>query len=170
MVEETMMSPLQTLDQELKNLGPKSRTENPVFLKLIQWIPPRPIEHEKEHALFLDVLKKISLFLNEADSDPFIKRNAKAREQIEGHAQYGRMIEELIVHYERDGFPADRSTPQDMLAFLMEQHGLSEMDIAEDLGGQPNVSNVLSGKRELNLRQIRRLAVRFHISPAVFKS
>ena len=68
-VEETMMSPLQTLDHELKKLGPKSKTENPVFLKLIQWIPPHPIDNEKEHTLFLEVLKKISLFLKEADAD-----------------------------------------------------------------------------------------------------
>src|ERR1019366_9820466 len=102
------------------------------------------------------------------DADPTIRHHAKAKEQINGYAQYARVIEEFIVHYERDRFPDAKSAPQDMLAFLMEQHGLSQGDIAEDLGGQPNVSNVLSGKRELNLRQIRRLATRFHISPAVF--
>jgi len=164
-----MMSPLQTLDHELKKLGPKFRTENPVFLKLIQWIPPHPIENGREHALFLDVLKKISLFLNAADADPSTRHSLKAKEQIEGYAQYARMIEKLIEHYERETFRSE-STPQDTLAFLMEQHGLSQSDIAEDLGGQPNVSNVLSGKRQLNVRQIRRLASRFHVNPAVFLS
>ena len=162
------MSPLQTLDRELKRLEPRARGENRFFLKLMAWIPPRPIKTAKEHALFLEILKKISIFLNEADADPTIRHHAKAKEQINGYAQYARVIEEFIVHYERDRFPDAKSAPQDMLAFLMEQHGLSQVDIAEDLGGQPNVSNVLSGKRELNLRQIRRLATRFHISPAVF--
>ena len=162
-----MMSPLQTLDRELKKLGPKSQMENPFFLKLMKWIPPRPIENAKEHTLFLEILKKISLFLNEADSDPSIRRNAKAKEHVEGYAQYARVIEELIEYYEREKFPYE-STPQDTLAFLMEQHGLSQVDIAEDLGGQPNVSAVLSGKRQLNLRQIRRLAARFHVNPLTF--
>ena len=162
------MSPLQTLDRELKKLEPKPRMENPFFLKLMRWIPPHPIETAKEHTLFLEILKKISLVLNEADSDPAIRHSAHAKIQIEGYAQYARVIEEFIVHYERDRFPVPKSTPQEMLTFLMEQQGLSQLDIAEDLGGQPNVSNVLSGKRQLNVRQIGRLASRFHVNPAVF--
>lgn len=165
-----MMSPLQTLDHELKKLGPKAHGENPFFLKLVKWIPPRPIDGAKEHALFLEILKKISIFLNQVDADASLRHNAKAKKQIEGYAQYARAIEEFIVHYEREHFPAIKSSPQEILAFLMEQHGLTQVDIAEDLGGQPNVSAVLSGKRELNLRQIRRLAVRFHVSPATFLS
>jgi len=161
------MSPLQTLNRELKKLEPKARRENPFFLKLMRWVPPRPIDTPKEHTLFLEILKKISIFLNEADADPS-QHHAKAKEQIDGYAQYARVIEEFIVHYERDRFPAPTSTPQEMLGFLMEQHGLSQMDIAEDLGGQPNVSAILSGRRQLNLRQIRRLAARFHVSPLTF--
>jgi HTH-type transcriptional regulator/antitoxin HigA len=34
--------------------------------------------------------------------------------------------------------------------------------------GQGVVSEVLTGKRELNTRQIKRLAKRFNVSPAVF--
>ena len=162
------MSPLQTLDRELKKLEPKPRVENPFFLKLIRWVSPHPIENAKEHALFLGILKKISIFLNESDSDLSLRHSIQAKEQIEGYAQYARVIEEFIVHYERDRFPVPKSTPQEMLAFLMEQHGLTQADIADDLGGQPNVSNVLSGKRQLNLRQIRLLAARFHVSPRTF--
>jgi HTH-type transcriptional regulator / antitoxin HigA len=54
------------------------------------------------------------------------------------------------------------------LRFLMDQHGLTQMDLKEELGGQSVVSDVLSGKRELNLHQIRALAKRFSIDPAVF--
>ena len=164
------MSPLQTLDRELKKLEPKARVENPFFLKLMRGIPPHPIDSAKEYELFLEILKKISLVLNEAESTPSVRHSAHAKIQIEGYAQYARVIEEFIVHYERDRFSASKSTPQDILAFLMEQHGLSQLDIAEDLGGQPNVSNILAGKRQLNVRQISRLASRFHVSPAVFLS
>ena len=49
----------------------------------------------------------------------------------------------------------------------MEEHGLTQSDLAE-IGSQGVVSEILSGKRELNVRQIRALAERFHVSPAVF--
>jgi len=49
----------------------------------------------------------------------------------------------------------------------MEEHGLRQSDLAE-VGSQGVVSEILNGKRELNVRQIRELAKRFHISPAVF--
>jgi antitoxin component HigA of HigAB toxin-antitoxin module len=169
MVKETM-SPLQMLDRELKKLEPKARVENPFFLKLMRWLPPHFIESAKEYELFLEILKKISLVLNEAELRPMVRRHAHAKVQLEGYAQYARVIEEFIVHYERDRFPSPKSTPQDVLAFLMEQQGLSQLDIAKDLGGQPNVSNVLSGKRQLNVRQIKRLASRFHVNPGVFLS
>ena len=37
-----------------------------------------------------------------------------------------------------------------------------------EIGSQGIVAEVLSGKRELNVRHIRALAKRFHVSPAVF--
>ena len=55
----------------------------------------------------------------------------------------------------------------EMLQFLMEEHGLSQADLPE-VGSQGVVSEILSGKRQLNVRQIRALAKRFHVSPAVF--
>lgn len=49
----------------------------------------------------------------------------------------------------------------------MEEHGLTQSDLPE-VGSQGMVSEILSGKRELIVRQIRALASRFHVSPAVF--
>jgi HTH-type transcriptional regulator/antitoxin HigA len=50
----------------------------------------------------------------------------------------------------------------------MEEHGLQQADLPEVGSQQGVVSEILSGKRELNLRQIRELAKRFHLSQAVF--
>ena len=55
----------------------------------------------------------------------------------------------------------------DVLRFLMDEHGLSQSDLPE-VGSQGVVSDILRGKRELNVRQIRALAKRFQVSPAVF--
>jgi len=49
----------------------------------------------------------------------------------------------------------------------MTQHGLRQGDLPE-LGSQGVVSEILSGKRELNVRQIRALGERFGVSAATF--
>jgi HTH-type transcriptional regulator/antitoxin HigA len=54
------------------------------------------------------------------------------------------------------------STPATRLAFLMEQHGLRQCDLPE-VGAQSVVSDVLAGKRTLNLRQVTALAGRFGV-------
>jgi hypothetical protein len=45
--------------------------------------------------------------------------------------------------------------------------GLQQADLPE-VGSQSVVSEILNGKRDLNVRQIRALVKRFHVSPAVF--
>ena len=55
----------------------------------------------------------------------------------------------------------------DVLRFLMDEHGLTQSDLSE-VGSQSVISDILRGKRVLNVRQIRALAKRFQVSPAVF--
>ena len=54
-----------------------------------------------------------------------------------------------------------------MLRFLMEQHGLSQSDLPE-IGSQGVVSEILSGRRLLNARQITVLVARFGVSADLF--
>ena len=51
----------------------------------------------------------------------------------------------------------------DVLRYLMEEHDLRQSDLPE-VGSQGVVSEILGGKRELNVRQIRALAERFGVS------
>lgn len=55
----------------------------------------------------------------------------------------------------------------EMLRFFMDEYELKASELPE-VGSQRAVSEVLSGKRELTAKQIRALASRFHVSPAVF--
>lgn len=57
--------------------------------------------------------------------------------------------------------------PAEVLRFLMDQHGLRQNDLPE-VGSQGVVSEVLSGKRRMNLRQINALSARFHVPIGVF--
>jgi HTH-type transcriptional regulator/antitoxin HigA len=49
----------------------------------------------------------------------------------------------------------------------MDEHGLKQGDLSE-ISSQGVVSEILKGKRELNVRQIKALSRRFNVSPAVF--
>lgn len=87
----------------------------------------------------------------------------------EQHALYELLdtLGTLIHAYEEKHFPMPECRGADVLRFLMDEHGLAQSDLPE-VGSQGVVSEILSGKRELNVRQIRALAQRFHLSPAVF--
>ena len=50
----------------------------------------------------------------------------------------------------------------------MESNGLTQADLAQELGGQPVVSAILNGRRRINARQASELAARFGVSPALF--
>lgn len=49
----------------------------------------------------------------------------------------------------------------------METHNLHQNDLPE-IGSQGVVSEILNGKRELNVRKIKFLAKRFNVEPATF--
>jgi HTH-type transcriptional regulator / antitoxin HigA len=73
-----------------------------------------------------------------------------------------------IREYEARRHPwPDTSTPAQVLASLMQDHGLTQGQLPE-VGSQGVVSEVLAGKRSLNLRQIKALSQRFSVPMDVF--
>ena len=82
-------------------------------------------------------------------------------------AEWADAIGVFVERYESEHVPLAAGNPSDVLKFLMSEHGLRQTDLPE-IGTQGVVSEVLAGKRELNTRQIRKLANRFGVSAAVF--
>ena len=78
------------------------------------------------------------------------------------------LLGELVAAYEARVATMPEAPPADVLRLLIEAHGLSQADLAAELGGQPVVSAVLGGKRAINARQAKALGQRFGVSPAVF--
>jgi HTH-type transcriptional regulator/antitoxin HigA len=76
-------------------------------------------------------------------------------------------IGSLIETYESQYINDIEGDPIDALNALMEEHGLKQLHLSE-IGSQGVVSEILSGKRQLNIRQIKILSKRFKVSPAVF--
>lgn len=69
--------------------------------------------------------------------------------------------------YEDEHSRISEAEPNEMLRFLMEQHGLTQ----EDLGNcapQSRISDILSGKRSISKAIAKRLADRFHVRADVF--
>ena len=70
----------------------------------------------------------------------------------------------LIEAYERSRWPRRRPALPELLAYLMDQHGLARADLVPLLGTASRVSEVLNGKRELSMSMVRKLRERFQIS------
>ena len=109
---------------------------------------------------------------NEREYDLAVKRLNRLLDEIgthERHPLYGLLdtLGTLIHAYEEKHHPMPESSGADMLRFFIEEHGLTQ-SVLPEVGTKGVVSEVLNGKRELNVRQIRALAKRFHVSPAVF--
>lgn len=113
---------------------------------------------------------------NEREYDRAVKGLNTLLEEVgtnERHPLYG-LLDTLgtLVHayeeaYEEEHFKEPEPSGPEMLRYFMEEHGVKQSDLPE-VGSQRAVSEVLSGKRELTAKQIRALASRFHVSPAVF--
>ena len=73
----------------------------------------------------------------------------------------------LIESYEIQHIPEIEGSPSDALKTLMEEHDLKQSDLPE-IGSQGVLSEILSEKRQFNVRQIKLLSNRFNVSPAVF--
>lgn len=109
---------------------------------------------------------------NEREYDRAIKRLQQLLDEVgtdERHPLYG-FLDTLgtVLHaYEEQHHEMPQCSGAEMLRTLMDEHGLAQADLPE-VGSQGVVSEILRGKRELNVRQIRALAERFGVSPAVF--
>ncbi|MCB0244689.1 MAG: transcriptional regulator [Anaerolineae bacterium] len=109
---------------------------------------------------------------NEGDYDRAVETLNDLLDEVgsdESHPLYG-LLDTLgtLVHvYEEDHHPISTASGAEMLQFFMQEHDLTQGDLPE-VGSQGVISEILSGKRDLNVRQIRALSQRFHVSPAVF--
>ena len=113
---------------------------------------PVPITSERQHAEYLSVLDQL----------------ASKGELTRDEDKYAQVLMMLIEAYEEEKHSIPEASPVDVLRSLMEANGLRQKDLASIFGSESVVSEVLSGKREINKNHIERLCKRFHVSPAVF--
>lgn len=133
-----------------------------LYVRLCEVFPLCVVRNKKQHQQALMVLLKLSEYLQQ-------KKSFHDKRQF---LDYMDALGLLVEGYERKHYTAHlkKITGAEILEFLMEQHSLKQVDLAEELGGQSTVSEILSRKRQLNSQQITALSKRFGVSPAVFFS
>ena len=115
--------------------------------------PNLTITNEQEYDL---AVERLNFLLDEIGDD-------------ESHPLYSLLdtLGIIIEAYDDEHHPLPNLKGVDTLIYLMEEHSLAQSDLPE-IGSQGVVSEILNGKRQLNVRQIQALANRFHVSPATF--
>ena len=136
------------------------------------------IDHRSAHELadhFKAISKVIPLKPVRSDADyasAVLSLNAllDADAGDEDHvlADLAATLDELIADYDDRHHHLPVAGPVELLRFLMNEHDLKQTDLAAEVGSQGVVSEILHGKRALNLRQMRALAQRFGVPVAAF--
>ncbi len=146
-----------TLEKRLKPLG------MPLDEGLLRWLyfhlPPQPIRTKKMH---LGYSQAIRILLRERESGSLDDADHEAV------GKYLSAVIPFVERYEKEQFPIESATPEEVLRFFIEEHDLTQYDLARELGGQPVVSDILRGRRRLSREQIERLSKRFGVTPATF--
>jgi HTH-type transcriptional regulator / antitoxin HigA len=123
------------------------------YRRLRTLVPLGTLRSKKDYSRAVELLDVILDEIGEDEKHPM--------------AEIADVLSVFIEKYEAEHVPIPDAKPAAVLMFLMREHGLRQSDLPE-IGSQGVVSEVLTGKRDLNTRQIKKLAKRFNISPAVF--
>lgn len=114
-------------------------------------------------------LYPLKIIKNKRDYKLALKSLEAVFDETSGNlAEYAETLTVLIEHYESENFPIKDANGVEMLKFLMSQNGLRQKDLVGIVGAKSSVSEILNGKRPLNLQHIRALANKFNVRPATF--
>jgi HTH-type transcriptional regulator/antitoxin HigA len=78
------------------------------------------------------------------------------------------LLQTPIQGYDDRNRDFPETAPHEMVAFLLEEHGLRQAAPVPVLGSSTRVSDLVSGKRGISKAQIRKLAEFFKVSPELF--
>jgi HTH-type transcriptional regulator / antitoxin HigA len=111
--------------------------------ELLDFTKPHVLRNEVEYNAAVAEIERL------LDIDP--PPHSDAYERLE-------FLSVLVQAYEDTHFPLEQlTTPQDVVAFMLEQKGLSHDDLAQWLGGENRMVAFLQGTCRLSLPQIERL-------------
>ena len=115
--------------------------------------PLRVIRSEQEYDRAIEVLNELLDTVGDDETHPLY-------ELLD-------TLSTLIQKYEESHYPSPVTVGSNVLRFLMEEQELAPSDLPE-IGDVQAVDELLTGKRELSVGDVQRLARRFGVSPATF--
>jgi len=91
------------------------------------------------------------------------------RDLDELEQDYLEVLSDLVHSYETEEHPIPPASDADLLRFLIEAKGVSQIDVAKETGIiDSTISKVIIGERRLSRAHIAKLARYFNIDPGVF--
>ncbi|MFI5378671.1 MAG: type II toxin-antitoxin system HigA family antitoxin [Tepidisphaerales bacterium] len=140
-----------------KTLAPKKlrNVAGDVYMELVGRFPLRPIRSDAEYHKASAVMMSLAM---------------KGEKRLSsGERDYLDAITVFVGRYDDEHYPlAGKCTPLECLKYLMEENGMKAIDLGELVGGRGQASLILHGRRDLSKANIRALATRFKVSPALF--
>lgn len=76
----------------------------------------------------------------------------------------------LVERYEQEHYPIPAADPVSLVRFLMEREQLTQRDLIVQFGSESAVSMFLNGRRNLSVKQVKRLSDRFKLPAGLFIS
>jgi HTH-type transcriptional regulator/antitoxin HigA len=125
------------------------------YLDCIKRFPLKPLRSDEENELAAEICDHLL--------DNFDSLSPQEHDYFE-------VLSKLVEEYESQWQEEMEVEPRTLLVFLMEQNNLTQTDLIPEFGSSSRASEYLSGKRDLSLTQILKLAKRFKLSPAAFIS
>lgn len=128
------------------------------------------IEQAAQHWQFVSPLLRKPK--NEVDYDQLVEALDELTDRIGDYENHPLMslvdiIGDWVEAYDLEHRPMPKVSGVDVLRSVMQEHGLNQSDLP-GVGTQSVVSEILSGKRQLNVRQIRWLADHFKVPVEMF--
>jgi len=130
-----------------------SLVATPEYTSLLREVAPKVIRTEQENEAYTEILYEL---------------DRRSKNLTAAEKELAELLTLLIESFEETRYRLPRANPLETLRFLMDQHDLKQKDLVKVFGTASIVSEVLSGKRELNKEHIKRLSRRFHVSPELF--
>jgi len=122
------------------------------LIRMIEKGAPRVIHTEEELDQYTQALFRLTAKDNPTSSE----------------LQAMELLTMLVEQYEDRMHPIPAATPVEVLRYLMDKYSLKQKDLVPELGSESNVSQILSGTRNLTLPHIHALAARFSVPASAF--
>ena len=119
---------------------------------LVKYTPAKP-RNAEELADLTELLE--TLAANETPQSPAIERFIET-------------LSALVMQYEEEIEPDPAPSPSGTLKYLMEEHGLRQVDLVPILGTKSYLSQLLSGHRPISKQAAAKLAAFFRLRPHTF--